>query len=46
MADFGFGEVKNTGRIDTEKLVKSYRNYLKETSQIIFEEFNYDSIDF
>lgn len=46
VADFGFGEVHNTGRIDTEKLVTSYRNFLKETSQIIFEKFDYDAIEF
>ena len=45
-ADYGFGEVQNTGRIDTEKLVTAYRNYLQESSQIIFENFNYDSIIF
>ena len=46
VADFGFGEVHNTGRIDTEKLVTAYRNFLKETSQIIFEKFDYDAIEF
>ncbi len=46
IADFGFGEVHQTGRIDTEKLVSSYRNYLNEKAQIIFEKFKYDSIEF
>ncbi|MDG1529004.1 MAG: FAD-dependent oxidoreductase [Polaribacter sp.] len=46
VADFGFGEVENTGRIDTEKLVTAYRNYLKENAQIVFEKFDYDSIEF
>ena len=46
IADFGFGELQGTGRIDTEKLVTKYRDYLKETSQIIFETFEYHSIKF
>ncbi|MFT5760994.1 MAG: glycine oxidase [Polaribacter sp.] len=46
IADFGFGEVHQTGRIDTEKLVSSYRNYLDKKAQIVFEKFEYDSIQF
>jgi glycine/D-amino acid oxidase-like deaminating enzyme len=46
VADFGFGEVQQTGRIDTGKLVVSYRNYLKEKSKIVFEKFEYDLIEF
>lgn len=46
IAEFGFGELKGTGRIDTEKLVLAYRNYLKTLSSIVFEKFEYDSIEF
>mgnify|MGYP000341983427 CR=1 FL=1 len=46
IADFGFGEVRKAGRIDTEKLVSSYRDYLSEKEQIIFEKFDYDAIQF
>jgi len=44
IADFGFGEVQKTGRIDTEKLVTSYRNYLANESKIIFEKFKYNAV--
>ncbi len=44
IADFGFGELKNTGRIDTKKLVTSYRSYLEKEEKIIFEKFEYDCL--
>ena len=44
IADFGFGEVNKTGRIDTEKLVTSYREYLQKEANIIFEKFEYDQL--
>lgn len=46
LADFGFGNVKQTGRIDTKKLVDTYRVYLKEASKITFEQFNHQKIKF
>lgn len=46
LADFGFGNVKQTGRIDTKKLVDTYRVYLKEASKITFEQFDYQKIKF
>ena len=46
LANFGFGELKGTGRIDTHKLVNTYRNHLKEASKICFEKFDYDLIEF
>ena len=46
IADFGFGEVHQTGRIDTEKLISTYRNYLRDFSQILFEKFDYNSIEY
>ena len=46
LADFGFGELIGTGRIDTLKLVNAYRDYLVEVSKIYFEEFDYNSIEF
>ncbi|MFL0100251.1 NAD(P)/FAD-dependent oxidoreductase [Tenacibaculum maritimum] len=46
IADFGFGELKGTGRIDTKKLVSLYRAYLKERKEIYFEKFNYEEIRF
>ena len=39
LADFAFGNVKETGRIDTKKLVETYRNYLKVENKIRFEKF-------
>ncbi|QTD38645.1 FAD-binding oxidoreductase [Polaribacter batillariae] len=41
-----FGNVKEGGRIDTLKLVETYRNYLKENHSIRFEKFNYKEIVF
>jgi glycine/D-amino acid oxidase-like deaminating enzyme len=46
IADFNFGNVKETGRIDTKKLVETYRNYLDEAHKIRFEEFEYHQIQF
>ena len=46
LADFGFGNVKQTGRIDTKKLVDTYRVYLQEASKITFEQFDYQKIKF
>jgi len=40
-APYGFGEVLNTGRIDTGELIKYYRKYLENLNQIIFETFDY-----
>ncbi len=46
IGDFGFGELKGTGRIDTTKLVFEYRKELKETSNLIEEKFDYSLINF
>ena len=46
IADFSFGNVKETGRIDTKKLVETYRDYLKSENQIRFEKFNHQQIKF
>ncbi len=45
IADYGFGELQGTGRIDTEKLVKSYRAYLEKEEKILFENFEYEQLD-
>ncbi|WP_405611656.1 NAD(P)/FAD-dependent oxidoreductase [Polaribacter sp. Asnod1-A03] len=44
LADFNFGNVKGTGRIDTEKLIKAYRAYLESENLILFEKFEYAEI--
>ena len=44
IADFGFGEIYQTGRIDTKKLVESYRCYLESKEQIIYKSFNYNDL--
>jgi glycine/D-amino acid oxidase-like deaminating enzyme len=41
-ADFGFGEVLHSGRIDTSQLVKSYSNYLLEEDKLEIEQFQYE----
>ena len=42
--DFGFGEVLQTGRVDTHLLVDMYRNYLKKEENIRFEQFDYNQM--
>ena len=46
IADFGFGELTGTGRIDTHKLVSTYREYLQKEKKIRFENFDYSQIEF
>lgn len=41
-----FGNVKEGGRIDTLKLVETYRKYLQENNWIRFEKFNHKDILF
>lgn len=43
IADYGFGEVWQTGRLDTHVLVELYRDYLKKEKIIRFENFQYDA---
>lgn len=43
-SDFGFGEVYQTGRVDTPKLVSRYRRYLQDLGRIRFEKFDHNSI--
>tara|TARA_R110002126_G_scaffold181187_2_gene329975 strand:- start:70295 stop:71335 length:1041 start_codon:yes stop_codon:yes gene_type:complete len=45
-ADFGFGNVKEAGRIDTKKLVDTYRQYLKGENKIQFDQFEHQKIKF
>lgn len=44
VADFGFGELTGTGRINTQKLVSTYREYLEKENKIRFENFDYSKI--
>uniref|UniRef100_UPI0040488513 NAD(P)/FAD-dependent oxidoreductase n=1 Tax=Polaribacter sp. TaxID=1920175 RepID=UPI0040488513 len=44
VADYGFGQLQGTGRIDTEKLVQTYRDYLRQEEKIYFEKFDYDAV--
>ncbi len=43
-ADFGYGKLTNTGRIDTKSLLEDYRNYLKEKHLLKNESFNYEDL--
>lgn len=45
-APFGFGKLTNTGKIDTELLLNTYRTYLQETNQLLNERFDYSKISF
>lgn len=44
-AEFGFGEVLHTGRIDVNKLIKSYKTFLEYHNALIQESFNYDALN-
>ena len=43
-ADFGFGEVLQTGRIDTNVMINAFIDYIEKNNQFIQESFNYDVI--
>lgn len=45
IGDFGFGELKGTGRIDTGLLVSSFREYIKKDNKLIEETFEYDKLN-
>jgi thioredoxin reductase len=45
-ANFGFGNVKEAGKINTKKLVDTYRTYLKNEKKIKFEKFEHQQIKF
>lgn len=44
-APFGFGEVLETGRVDTNALIIGYRSYLKEQNQYYTEAFDYNALE-
>ncbi len=43
-AEFGFGEVLETGRIDSPLLIKRYKQYLKEKNIFFSEKFDYNKV--
>lgn len=43
-SEFSFGRVRQTGVIDTDVLIKKYRNYLKNEDKIQFERFDYNAL--
>ncbi|MBZ9730852.1 FAD-binding oxidoreductase [Salegentibacter sp. JZCK2] len=43
-SEFSFGRVRKTGVINTDVLIKEYRNYLENESIIHFERFEYDAL--
>ena len=45
-ADFAFGKLTKTGRIDTKLLLNDYKNYLNDQNLIRYINFNYSEIDF
>lgn len=46
ISDFSLGNVKDAGRVDTKKLVETYRGYLRENDNIQFEKFDHQKIKF
>ena len=45
-ADFGFGELYKTGRIDTKNLIETYREYLEKSDNIKNQKFDYADVQF
>ncbi|MBT8316819.1 MAG: FAD-binding oxidoreductase [Lutibacter sp.] len=45
IADFGFGKLINTGRVDTKLLLQDYRNYLSEKQLIRNQGFDYSELN-
>ncbi|TBN02742.1 FAD-binding oxidoreductase [Hyunsoonleella flava] len=44
-ASYGFGKVLHTGRIDVNKLIKSYKTFLGYNDALIQESFDYDALN-
>lgn len=44
-ASYGFGKVHQTGRIDTELLIKTFKNYLIANKQFLDSTFRYDQLE-
>lgn len=44
-ADYGFGEVLQTGRIDTQTLIDSYKNYLLTNDEFVNSKFDYEQLN-
>lgn len=44
LADFGYGKLINTGRIDTKTLLEDYRDYLMKRDLIKYESFQYSEL--
>ncbi|MFZ2283314.1 MAG: FAD-binding oxidoreductase [Lutibacter sp.] len=44
LADFGYGKLINTGRIDTKTLLEDYRGYLLKRDLIKYESFQYSEL--
>jgi glycine/D-amino acid oxidase-like deaminating enzyme len=43
-ADFGFGEVLQTGRIDTNTMINAFKEYLTNNNQFLNESFEYSAL--
>ena len=44
-ADFGFGRVSGTGRIDTQNLLTDYKLKLLREEKLIYDDFDYDQLN-
>ena len=44
-APFGFGEVLQAGRLDTETLISNYKSFLASTGRLINESFNHGELN-
>ncbi|MFC2110462.1 NAD(P)/FAD-dependent oxidoreductase [Bacteroidota bacterium] len=46
LADYGYGRLINTGRIDTKLLLEDYRKSLEKENKICYETFDYTDLKF
>ncbi|MBS9767329.1 MAG: FAD-binding oxidoreductase [Flavobacteriaceae bacterium] len=44
-ADFGFGNLQHTGRIDIKKMLDTYRSFLRKNEQLLEEKFEYEKLE-
>lgn len=44
LADFGYGEVQGTARIDAYSLLAGYKNYLNDEDELLIEDFQYKKV--
>ncbi len=44
IGEFGFGELRGTGKVDTRKLIFTYKSYLESQGKLVNEALNYSAL--